>query len=212
MESGTELSKEWISLQVDINSRDLLDVFFRTQSHKTINRHGSTEWKCSMHTHENSNGEDLDNRHLMSVEYRKCVATACHEQVDLECSFQYKIVECKKTNKFYVYQSGEHLEPNNNKTEKIRGINDYFKIEIKRILNENTVMEPKNIHIVMTKLKNDGKYGPFAAVFPTLSQVRSYSSRIKKNLGGDDGFEIVVNFVKEMEYFHGIVIVFILFL
>ena len=41
MESGTELSKEWISLQVDINSRDLLDVFFRTQSHKTINRHGS---------------------------------------------------------------------------------------------------------------------------------------------------------------------------
>lgn len=61
-------------------------------------------------------------------------------------------------------------------------------------------MEPKNIHIVMTKLKKDGKYGLYEEVFPTLSQIRSYSSQIKKNLRDDDD-ETVVKIVKEMEYY-----------
>ena len=36
---------DWIDLKVDIDKRDLLDVFFLTQTHITVNRHGSEEWK-----------------------------------------------------------------------------------------------------------------------------------------------------------------------
>ena len=37
-----------------------------------------------------------------------------------------------------------------------------------------------------------------------LQQYFLHLVKFKKNLGGDDDFEIVVNFVKEIEYFHGI--------
>ena len=61
---------DWIDLKVDIDKRDLLDVFFRTQTHKTVNRHGSQEWKCNLH-------EEAVNNHLMSVEYRRCASVSC---------------------------------------------------------------------------------------------------------------------------------------
>ena len=80
---------KWIDLKVEINKRDLLDVFFRNQTHKTVNRHGTQEWRCNLHL------EDVDSSaHLMSVEYRRCASVSCHENVakNVECPFTYLVV------------------------------------------------------------------------------------------------------------------------
>ena len=115
---------KWIDLKVEINKRDLLDVLFCNQTHKTVNRHGTQEWRCNLHL------EDVDSSaHLMSVEYRRCASVSCHENVakNVECPFTYKIIKCKMNGCFSIYKSAdENLQPSIPEAKQsIRGINQY---------------------------------------------------------------------------------------
>ena len=49
--------------------------FLRTQSHKTINRHGIKKWKCNLHDNED---DSIDLNHTIGVEYRKSASSSCH--------------------------------------------------------------------------------------------------------------------------------------
>ena len=72
----------------------------------------------------------------MNVEYRKCVSSSCHESINTECPFMYKIIERSMNNSFHVYKSLEdHLKKNVEEKDSIRGINQYYKDEIDSIVN-----------------------------------------------------------------------------
>jgi hypothetical protein len=68
-------NRQWIDLKVEIYERDLLNVFLRTQSLKTINRHGIKKKKCNLHDNEDYS---IDLNHTIGVEYRKCASSSCH--------------------------------------------------------------------------------------------------------------------------------------
>ena len=122
---------QWIDLKVEIYDRDLLGVYFRTQSHKTINRHRMAKWKCNMHRKVEEEEDDYC-FHTMNVEYREYVSSSCHDNTEgLECPFVYKIIECSILKKVYVFKSlDDHLQGSVEVKETIRGINLYFKNEI----------------------------------------------------------------------------------
>ena len=55
----------------------------------------------------------------------------------------------------------------------------------------------------MSKILKDGGYGNFAPVFPTASQIRTYTKNNKNTVHGEEEFITVNEFIRKLEYVSG---------